>query len=295
MQRAALRTSLFASWPWVGALALVLSAAMPWALAQERVEVPSTELREGKPLELPGLWFVSRSAASPKAPAVLLLHGCGGPYDSRGELGNRMRSYVALMREQGWHTLVIDSFTPRGERELCTQKVGSRSITQANRRLDVQGALQWLAARPEVDANRISVLGWSHGGSAVLAATDANLAEVRDAAVRPRAALAFYPGCGVAERSAYKPSVPLLLLVGEADDWTPAAPCQALAAANPQRVTVRAYAGAFHGFDSQSEVRLRTDVPNGVNPGQGVRVGGNPQAREASRSEMLRFLREQFQ
>jgi dienelactone hydrolase len=274
-------------------LALAMAAASGVA-AQERVEVPSTELRDGKPLDLPGLWSASRQATTPKAPTVLLLHGCGGPYDSRGELGNRMRSYVALLREQGWHTLVIDSFTPRGERELCTQKVGSRSITQANRRLDVLGALLWLAQRPEVDATRLAVMGWSHGGSAVLAATDANLHDVRGSLVKPRAAVAFYPGCGAAERTGYKPSAPLLLLVGESDDWTPAAPCKALAATNPQSVSLRSYPGAFHGFDGVSEVRVRLDVPNGVNPGQGVRVGGNAEARDASRRELLMFLREQF-
>ena len=31
-------------------------------------------------------------------------------------------------------------------------------------------ALDWLAARPDVDRNRIVVLGWSHGGNALLAA-----------------------------------------------------------------------------------------------------------------------------
>lgn len=282
--------------PWLGVVfACAAFWPAPWSHAQDRVEVPSTELRDGKPLELPGLWSVSRQAAGVKAPAVVLLHGCGGPYDSRGELGNRMRSYVALLREQGWHTLVIDSFTPRGERELCTQKVGTRAITQANRRLDVLGALQWLSQRPEVDVSRMAVMGWSHGGSAVLAATDANLPEVRDFPIKPKAAVAFYPGCMMAERNGYKPVAPVLMLVGEADDWTPAAPCKAVAAANPPRITLRSYAGAFHGFDSRSEVRLRSDVPNGANPGQGVRVGGNSEAREASRAELVRFLREQFQ
>ena len=39
-------------------------------------------------------------------------------------------------------------------------------------------------------------------------------------------------------------------------------------------------------------VRLRKDVPNGVNPGQGVHVGGNAAAWRASRDRVVRFLAE---
>ena len=83
------------------------------------------------------------------------------------------------------------------------------------------------------------------------------------------------------------------MLVGQADDWTPAAPCVALAkaAAEPQPEIV-VYPGAWHGFDSDAPVRVRKDVPGGVNPGQGVHVGGDPAARRASRDRVARFLAE---
>lgn len=54
------------------------------------------------------------------------------------------------------------------------------------------------------------------------------------------------------------------------------------------------FEGAYHGFDGTGEVKLRTDVPNGVHPGQGVHVGGQSEARQASRQQMLLFLREQL-
>ena len=83
------------------------------------------------------------------------------------------------------------------------------------------------------------------------------------------------------------------MLVGESDDWTPAAPCHELARAGtgvaPQ---IEGYEGAYHAFDSRAPVRLRRDVPNGVNPGEGVHLGGQPEAREASRARLLRFLGE---
>ena len=113
------------------------------------------------------------------------------------------------------------------------------------------------------------------------------------ALVKPAWAIAFSPGCEADLKRGDEPSVPVLMLVGQADDWTPAAPCRALAreAAEP-KPEIEQYAGAFHGFDSAAPVRLRNDVPNGVIPGQGVHVGGNPAAWAASRQRMMKFLAE---
>jgi len=267
-----------------------------------KVEVPSLDLRAGQPLPLLGHWFAAAPGAKVpgRAPAIVLLHGCGGAYGRKGELSERMQDYSQLLNAEGWHVLVLDSLTPRGERELCTQKIGSRAITMTERRRDALGALQWLAARPDVDASRLALLGWSNGGSTVLASTNLKHAEVKAATLHPRAAVAFYPGCEADQKRGYAPSTPLLMLIGAADDWTPAAPCEALAReaqpssgiAQPKSV---AYAGAFHGFDSKAPVRLRADVPNGVKPGAGVHVGGQAEALAQSRTALLAFLREQLQ
>ena len=48
-------------------------------------------------------------------------------------------------------------------------------------------------------------------------------------------------------------------------------------------------------FDAPAgKVVLRTDVPNGVRPGQGVHVGPNPAARAAATSSVRAFLRERL-
>jgi len=186
---------------------------------------------------------------------------------------------------------LVDSLTPRGEKEICTQRVGTRQVTQANRRLDALAALQWLAQQPEVDAQRLGLMGWSNGGSTVLSATNTRHKEVAALAVKPAFAVAFYPGCEAELKRSYVPAAPLLLLVGESDDWTPAAPCHELAArAVGTLPEIEGYAGAFHAFDSAAPVRLRNDVPNGANPGQGVHVGGNAEAWQRSRERLLRFL-----
>ena len=288
------------------ALALLVVCAWPIASARaepvpQRVEVSSLDRSGGEPVRLPGFWFpvgggsaAAGSAAQPEVlrPALVLLHGCGGAYARGGQrLSERMREYSAWLNGQGIHVLVTDSLTPRGERELCTQRMGGRAVTQTHRRRDALGALQWLAAQPGVDPQRVGLLGWSHGGSTVLAATNLNHPEVRNAPVKPSLAAAFYPGCSTELRAGYQAVAPLLLQVGEDDDWTPPEPCRQLAAqASGAPVTFHAYPGAVHGFDGTAPVTVRRDVPNGVRPGQGVRVGGQREARELSRERLRTFL-----
>ena len=140
-----------------------------------------------------------------------------------------MQDYAALFNRAGYSALVVDSLTPRYEVELCTQRSGSRRVTQSNRRLDALGAVAYLAERADVDPRRIGLVGWSNGGSTVLAATNLRHRDVAAALVQPAFAVAFYPGCEADLKRGYEAVAPLLMLVGQADDWTAAAPCRALA------------------------------------------------------------------
>ena len=278
--------ALWVGLAWAG-LAAAQSPAGPGA-----VQVPSLDRTAGTAVVLPGHWFAAPGTAA--APAMVLLHGCGGNLDGRGRLATRYTELAARLNALGVHVLVTDSFTPRGEKEICTQKTGQRRITQLQRRRDALGALQWLSEQPGVDASRLGLLGWSNGGSTVLAATNLQHREVAAAAVRPSLAVAFYPGCESERDRGYAPTSPLLMLLGEADDWTPAFPCKAMAAAvlqGPAPVW-ESYPGAHHGFDGTASVRLRADVPGGVNPGQGVHVGANPVARQAAALKLASFIRE---
>jgi len=264
------------------------------------VAVASLDSSGGQPLALKAFWFAASNAPA-AAPAMLLLHGCGGLYDRQGRLAARYTDMARRLNALGVHVLATDSLTPRGERELCTQRYSARSVNMVQRRRDALGALQWLAAQPGVDAQRLGLLGWSNGGSTVLAALNGNHREVAAAAVRPSLAVAFYPGCGAEVARGFAPVGPLLMLLGEADDWTPAAPCkalaQAVAASAVPGVTApewESYDGAFHGFDGTDPVRMRADVPNGVRPGQGVHVGANPAAREAATLRWAAFLQQHW-
>lgn len=247
---------------------------------------------------LRGAWLSAMAgpaaANAKRRPAVILLHGCGGAFDSQGKLFTRTQRYASLLNNEGWHVLVLDSYGPRGERSVCKQRTGHRRITQLQRRRDVFGALVWLAERADVDPERLALLGWSNGGSTVLASTNGQHAEVNESAHKPRAAVAFYPGCEAEERRGYAANTPLLLMLGEDDDWTPSQACVNLAQADTTHISYKLYPGAHHGFDSRAPLKLRRDVPNGVRPGEGVHVGGEPDARRDSVKVVLAFLRERL-
>jgi len=105
--------------------------------------------------------------------------------------------------------------------------------------------------------------------------------------------VAFYPGCSAATKANYQPNSKLILMLGEKDDWTPPGPCVALGRAVGAEVNV--FADSYHDFDNPvGSVKLRRDVPNGVNPGQGVHAGANPAAREKAYARLLEVLRAAF-
>ena len=137
------------------------------------------------------------------------------------------------------------------------------------------------------------MIGWSNGGSTVLAASNLHHRDVAAAIVKPAFAIAFYPGCESDLKRGYSPAAPLLMLVGQLDDWTPSAPCVALAkSVTEMRPGDRRLSRRLARLRLGRAGALRKDVPNGVNPGQGVHVGGNPAAWRASRDRVVRFLAE---
>jgi len=90
--------------------------------------------------------------------------------------------------------------------------------------------------------------------------------------------------------------VPMIILTGALDDWTPATYCDALVAQAMIRhepAFIRVYPSAHHSFDNLriSATHLR-DVLNPHSPtGRGATVGGNRAARDAARFDLLAFLR----
>ncbi|CAH2599264.1 Dienelactone hydrolase family protein [Rhodovastum atsumiense] len=222
-----------------------------------------------------------RPEGPPRAPAVVALHGCAGPLPARDH------AWARHLAGLGHLVLLPDSFGSRGLGSQC--RTGNRSVTASGlRRDDALAAARWLADQPGTPAGGVAVLGWSDGGSTVLA-TAAWRQDNPPGLLR--GFVAFYPGCRQAalNRGA-RPVAPVLLLIGEADDWTPAAPCRDLAGRVGPRITLVTYPGAWHDFDAAAPLHRMRDIPRSQNPDHGVHAGQDPAAREDAFQRVPAFL-----
>jgi dienelactone hydrolase len=215
-------------------------------------------------------------------PAVVALHGCGGPFPSRDG------PWAVVLARAGHIVLLPDSFGSRGLGSQCGVKDRSVNSSQV-RRADAIASAEWLTHRPGTPPGGVDLLGWSNGGGTTL----------YTAAQRPdlppglfRRFVAFYPGCATVSReTTWQPAGPLLILVGESDDWTPAAPCHVLAQRFPGRVEVVTYPGAYHDFDAPDrDVEERSGLATPPSGTGHAHTGTNEPAREDALRRVPVFL-----
>jgi dienelactone hydrolase len=256
----------------------------------EAVTFPSVDWTGAVRVEIAARLF--RPADPGRHPAVVILHGCGGVRGNSAQWG-------AWLAANGAVALALDSFGPRGLAGICG-RAPDRAFFELLIGLieDSFSAAAYLAARPDVDRDRIAAMGFSLGGHIArrLGGEDApSYAPL--GAPRFKALLPFYPGgCGIGRRDVRRVVVPMLILHGALDDWTPAEPCRdavARARARGEPVDIVVYPAAHHGFDQAD--RPLTYFPEIANATperrRGVHIGGNAAARDEARRDVLRFLR----
>ena len=254
----------------LGGLALGAAAA---AAAPERVDIPADNLT------LHGTLF--RPEGDGPFPAVVALHDCGGLMRRPATQSQLYSEWANVLVGKGFVVLFPDSFGSRGLGPQCRE--ANRKVHARRERVaDANAARRWLQTQSFVKADHISLLGWSNGGAAALWAVRPTTAP-RDGGADFRSAAVLYPNCRRLRETAWAARVPTLILIGGADDWTPAATCQQMvsgARGRSARAEIVVYPGAHHEFDrANTPVRLRTGLVNTVDPLGRAHGGTNPTAR----------------
>lgn len=204
---------------------------------------------DGQALE--GWYWRSPAPPAGAAPAVVMLHGCSGVYGSNGygeagAISSRFTGWALRLNARGVHVLLVDSFSTRdpqhppaqARQNYCNDRpavvaIGAREEVERPRDA-LAGYAALLALRnpggtPSVDAARVGLLGWSHGGSAVLATVAAEALPSQPFTT----AQSFYPGCGLYGAfgnpgngtSSYIASVPTTVYLGLEDTISTLAAC----------------------------------------------------------------------
>lgn len=248
----------------------------------------------GKNVELQALLLKPQNIQKgAKLPAIVMLHGCGGLYNKGHILNPRHADWAQRYVDKGYVVLMPESFASRGFGSLC--KTSNRQVrTSVERPKDAHLARQWLQSQDDIDSKRIHLLGWSNGGTTVLNAIKPKFAP--NDAPNFSKAVAFYPGCrSLAEKGDWTNSVKLLLLIGEADQWTPIEPCATLYKTRKGKgalFVMKSYPNAHHDFDHPSlALTKRTGLAYTADGSGEAYVGTHDGARAQSIQDVAHFLK----
>jgi dienelactone hydrolase len=242
-----------------------------------------------KPLSVPA--YEARPDGRGPFPAVVLMHGCHGVSQSTRDWGR-------WFRDRGYVALIVDSWAARGIKDGC---LPGPDIPSTERFDDAVGALRWLHSRPYVDPRRVGAIGWSNGGVFAIALVNGPSLErakrrgVEMPAPGFAASVAVYPG-GCYSLVNEQVVRPLLLLIGDADDWTLPGECARMVEAMRGRgadATIVLYPGAVHYFDVEGQARVvLPEVENRNKPGSccGATVGFDPAANADAHRQVEQFF-----
>ena len=271
--------------------------------------------REGKPVHLAG--ELRLPVGTGPFPAAVLVHSSFG-------VSAGVDRWARELNALGVAAFLLDSFSGRGIFHTINDQ---SQLGGLNMIYDAYRALELLAARQQIDARRIAVMGFSKGGFAALYAA---MRRFQRAYAPENAEFAAYVGFYARADVRFREDEdvsdrPIRLHHGEADDWIPLPPTrdyvQRLQQAGKD-VRLATYPEARHSFDSvnypstfrfpDAEISagcrreesasgeiINTDTgqPASAKDGcvtRGATVGYNQQAHEAALNAVQEFFKETF-
>lgn len=170
---------------------------------------------------------------------VLALHGSIGWADHH-------QDHVNSWLEAGLAVCKVHSFTSRSIESTVDDQL---SVTHAMMLVDAFNTRAVLKQDSRI--GKVGIAGWSLGGTVALYSAWSPLIEILGTPFD--AHLPFYPAAHLRPEIQNWADSPILILHGDADDWTPLHFVEGLVPQLPN-ATLHVYAGAHHSFDCQKQL-----------------------------------------
>jgi dienelactone hydrolase len=172
---------------------------------------------------------------------VIALHGSIG-------WASHHQDHVNGWLDAGLAVCKINSFTSRSIDSTVDDQL---SVTHAMMLVDAFRTRSLLEQDPRI--GKIGIAGWSLGGTVALYSAWSPIIDILGTPFD--AHLPFYPAAHLRPDIQNWSNAPIFILHGDADDWTPLHFVEGLMPQLPN-VTLHAYPGAQHSFDSEKEYTL---------------------------------------
>jgi dienelactone hydrolase len=202
-------------------------------------------------------------------PIVVLVSGCegfkSGGYDETED----------ILSALGYATARVDFMEARDAGGCAYQPTKSRIAR------DILFVLEYLAGMDAVNHSAVNVLAWSSGGGGALSMMSKL---EKNSIIQLASVSVYYPQCNNA--FPWSGDVPVLMLLGSADNMNPATFCKKLATKSPDaNIQIEEYADAYHAFDDPS-LPIKSVSAYGT-------MGYHKEAAEKSWMEVTNFLVQQ--
>ena len=172
---------------------------------------------------------------------VIALHGSMG-------WASHHQDHVNGWLKAGLAVCKVNSFTSRSIDSTVDDQL---SVTHSMMLVDAFRTRSVLEQDPRI--GKIGITGWSLGGTVALYSAWSPIIEILGAPFD--AHLPFYPAAHIRPDIQNWSDSPILILHGDADDWTPLHLVEDLMPQLPN-ANLHAYLGAHHSFDSEKEFTL---------------------------------------
>jgi dienelactone hydrolase len=216
---------------------------------------------EGKTKAISGTLKFPKKEWTNRLPAVVLLHGGGGPRAG-------VKYWSKVLRKIGLATFVVDSNSTRGcpasTRGTCKNYSKHQGMVNI---VDAYRALEILSTHPRIDPARIAVMGFSVGGKASLYSSVKRFQKMwGNPGLEFAAYVPFYPACNITFNDDEDISnKPIRIFYGELDEWSTPIPCKDYVdrlSETGKDITITIYPGSHHNFDHTGDANAPSSLPS---------------------------------